>query len=131
MKTRFLYAAVFPVCLLAQSGKQPIVTTDLLKIRNVTDVKVAPDGSFAVYALQSIHTEPGANAKTEPTYSYRTNLYLIDLNDPAAKPTQLTSGDRSDGGLALSPDGKTLAFTRAETSGRERHSQIWTLPVHG
>ena len=130
---RSLCAVLFPVCLFAASegSKQPIVTTDLLKIRNVTDVKVAPDGSFAVYAVQSIYTEPATNAKAEPTYSYRTNLFYISLDDAAAKPVQLTSGDRNDGGLALSPDGRTLAFTRAETSGREHHSQVWTLPIHG
>jgi dipeptidyl aminopeptidase/acylaminoacyl peptidase len=133
MMKRCLCAILVPACLFAASegSKQPIVTTDLLKIRNVTDVKVAPDGSFAVYAVQSIHTEPAADPKAEPAYSYRTNLFYIDLNDASAKPVQLTSGDRNDGGLALSPDGRTLAFTRAETSGRERHSQVWTLPIHG
>ncbi|MEO8027192.1 MAG: S9 family peptidase [Bryobacteraceae bacterium] len=92
------------------SGKQPVTTTDLLKIKQVTGVEVADDGSFAAYGVQSIHTEPGP----EPTYSYRTNLWYIDLNDASAKPVQLTFGDRNDSQLALSPDGKTLAFVRVE-----------------
>jgi dipeptidyl aminopeptidase/acylaminoacyl peptidase len=127
MKMRFAILMI-PVWLLA---KDPIVTTDMLKIRNVTDVKVAPDGTFAVYSVLSMHTEPAADGKGDPAYSYRTHLFYVDLNDASAKPVQLTFGDRNDGGIALSPDGRTLAFTRMETSGKERHVQVWTMPVRG
>ncbi len=92
-------------------SKQPITTTDLLKIKQVSSVNVAKDGSFAVYGVQSIHTEMVAG---EPAYSYRTNLWYINLNAAGAKPTQLTFGDRSDSQTAISPDGKTLAFVRVD-----------------
>jgi hypothetical protein len=59
MKIRFAILLI-PIWLF---GKEPIVTTDMLKIRNVTDVKVAPDGSFAVYSVLSVHTEPAAMAR--------------------------------------------------------------------
>src|SRR5262249_42813935 len=106
MRNRVL-AFLVPFCLSAanEGGKQPIVTTDLLKIHNITDVKVAPDGSFAVYTVQSIHTEPAGDPKNEPAYSYRTHIYYVDLNSASPTPVQLTFGDRNDGGLALSPDG--------------------------
>src|SRR6266404_7253244 len=92
----------------SENAKQPIVTTDLLKIRRVTEIEVAHDGSFAVYGVQSMHSEPATDPKADPTYSYRTHLFYIDLNDTAAKPVQLTFGDRNDAALALSPDGRTL-----------------------
>src|SRR5260221_3839540 len=118
-----------------ETTKSPIVTTDLLKIRRVTEVEVARDGSFAVYGVQEIHSEPPADAKNpaaEPAYSYRTHLFLIDLNSNAAKPVQLTFGDRNDAGLALSPDGTRLAFTRLDTANRERpRSQVWIMPMRG
>src|SRR5579862_5197533 len=95
----------FASCALgAGDGKQPIVTTDLLKIRRVTEVVVAPDGSCAVYGVQSIQSDPPAGSNADPAYSYRTHLFRVDLNDPSAKPVQLTFGERNDSGLALSPD---------------------------
>ena len=51
--------------LASAAGKQPITGADVLKIRNVTSVAVASDGSFAVYGVQSIHTEPPADPKGE------------------------------------------------------------------
>ena len=61
--------------------KQPVVTTDLLKIRRVTDVEVAPDGAFAVFAVQSIQTDPPPAAGGDPVYGYRSHLFYIDLNN--------------------------------------------------
>ncbi|MBS1825542.1 MAG: S9 family peptidase [Acidobacteria bacterium] len=109
------------ITILVGAEKQPITTTDLLKIRKVTEVKIASDGSFAVYGVQSIHQE-------KEEYSYRTNLWYIDLNDPRAKPRQLTFGARSDSGMAISPDGKLLAFVRADD---KRVGQVWMLPLDG
>src|SRR5258708_25587050 len=127
-----------PVTLLGatEATKSPIVTTDLLKIRRVTEVEVAHDGSFAVYGVQDIYSQPPADTKAnpaaEPADSYRTHLFLIDLNSSAAKPGQLTFGDRSDARLPLSPDGTRLAFTRVDAANRERpRAQVWIMPVRG
>lgn len=119
----------------ADNGKLPITATDLLKIHQVVDVAVATDGSMAVYAVKSIHTEMPADGKGEPVYSYRTNLWRIDLGDANAKPVQLTFGDKSDSGAAISPDGKKLAFVRtgpsnSDTSNKERpRPQVWLMPL--
>ena len=107
-------------------AKQPIVEGDLLKIARVTEVQVTPDGGLAVYGVQTIHTEEPATPTGDPTYSYRVNLWSIDLRDGAAKPRQLTFGDRTDTGLAISPDGRELAFVRADT---KKHSQAWIMPL--
>src|SRR5258706_2707662 len=126
----------------SEAKKIPIIITDLLKIRRVTEVEVAHDGSFAVYGVQEIHTDaPAAGARpdpnAEPSYSYRTHLFYIDLNDALAKPVQLSDGDRNDAGIALSPDGTRLAFTRIDTApsrpganGGPR-TQVWIMPVRG
>jgi dipeptidyl aminopeptidase/acylaminoacyl peptidase len=128
------FAAAFVLVLsplsFAADGKQPVTATDLLKIRQVTSVDVASDGSFAVYGVQSIHTDKAPNG--DPTYNYRTHLYSINLNDPAAKPIQLTFGDRRDGDPQISPDRKSVAFVRLDTSNRERpRPQVWLLPLDG
>jgi len=107
-------------------GKQPITEGDLLKIARVTEVAVAQDGSLAVFGVQTIHTEPGAKPTDDPVYSYRVNLWSIDLRDAKAKPLQLTYGERSDAGIAISPDGRQLAFVRADA---KKHSQVWVMPL--
>lgn len=111
----------------AAGAKQPINETDLLKIQRVTEVRVAPDGALAVYGVRSVHTEPGATPKDDPTYSYRDNLWMIDLRDPAARPVQLTYGEEHDAGLQISPDGHELAFLRADS---KKHTQAWIMPLN-
>jgi dipeptidyl aminopeptidase/acylaminoacyl peptidase len=116
------------------SAKQPIVETDLLKMQRVTEVRVTPDGAFAVYGVQSIHTGSPASPGGDPTYEYRVHLWISDLRDPAAKPVQITFGDRSDSMLAVSPDGRELAFVRADhetETERKPLPQVWIIPLHG
>jgi dipeptidyl aminopeptidase/acylaminoacyl peptidase len=118
----------------AAADKQPVTGADVLKIRSVASVAVAPDGSFAVYGVQSIHSEPAADPKAEPTYRYRTNLWRIDLNDANARPEQLTFGDRSDSSPVIRHDGRTLAFVRVDTAagaGARPRPQVWLLPLRG
>src|SRR6185436_12988515 len=71
---RFLPLLGLPLLaiLASAAGKQPITGADVLKIRNVTSVAVASDGSFAVYGVQSIHTDSPTDPKGEPAYKYRT-----------------------------------------------------------
>ncbi|MBL8178813.1 MAG: S9 family peptidase [Bryobacterales bacterium] len=114
-----MWKIALAIALLDGAEKQPVTTTDILKIRKVTEVKVSPDGAFAVYAVQSIHSE-------KENHTYRTHLWFIDLNSRDAKPRQLTFGERSDSGIALSPDGKMLAFVRA---GEKRTAQVWVMPA--
>jgi dipeptidyl aminopeptidase/acylaminoacyl peptidase len=109
-------------------AKQPITMGDLLKIARVTEVQVAPDGGMAVYGVQTIHTEAAAAPSGDPNYSYRVNLWSIDLRSPNAKPVQLTYGERSDGGLAISPDGRHLAFVRADS---KKRPQVWVMSLTG
>lgn len=123
---RIAAAALLPFLLSAQTAKQPIVETDLLKISKVTEVKVTPDGNYAIYGVQSIHTDPPVAPGTDPTYSYQTHLWMANLQS-TGKPVQLTFGDRSDSRIAISPDGRYLAFVRA---GDNKKPQIWLLNLH-
>ena len=130
---RFLPLLGLPLLaiLAGAAGKQPITGADVLKIRNVTSVAVASDGSFAVYGVQSIHTDSPADPKGEPAYKYRTHLWRIDLNNPNSRPEQVTFGDRSDSSPAISPDNRTLAFVRTDASGPRPKPQVWLLPLRG
>ena len=128
---RFRFVALISIAIVctpsAWCAKQPITETDLLKIQKVTEVRVTPDGAFAIYGVQSIHTDPPATPGGDPTYNYRVNLWMSDLRDPGAKPVEITFGDRNDSMLEISPDGRQLAFVRADT---KKHPQVWVMPLY-
>lgn len=111
-------------------SRQPVTATDLLKIRRITGVQLAPDSSFAIYSLLSIHSSK--DDKGDESYAYRSHIWYVDLTHPASQPRQLTFGDWRDFAITLSPDGKTLAFIR-ELPGRPNQEppkpQAWLLPV--
>jgi hypothetical protein len=68
-------------------AKEPIVATDLLRIQRVTEVEVAPSGLFAIYGVQSIHTEPAkGDSAGDPTYAYQTHLWMVQLKGASALP---------------------------------------------
>lgn len=143
------------------AGTQPMVTSDVLRIREVLSIDVARDGSKAVYAVKSIAdvtpapampvasqpaaaTSSSTSPAARPVWKYQSHLYLLDLTTPDAKPRQLTSGLRFDFSPRLSPDGKRIAFVRSQPRsdsqpGNEKEGdndratapQIWILPVDG
>lgn len=96
------------------AAKTRITAADLLKIQQVAAVDVADSGSFAVYGVRSMFADPSKDGEVQ--YGYRTHLWRVDLNDPAARPVQLTFGNRNDTAPGLSSDGKWLAFLRTENS---------------
>ena len=128
-----LAALLLSVCAARADEKQPIVTTDLLRLRTVSSVDVADDGSRAVLAVRSIEREAapkdGADADERPSYAYRTHLFVLDLFDRAATPRRLTFGDRNDGSPKLAPDGRRIAFLRTGADGER--SQVWLLRTDG
>jgi dipeptidyl aminopeptidase/acylaminoacyl peptidase len=117
----------------------PVTLTDLLRIRTVSSIHVARDGTRAVYAVQSIAVndedpailrtvddlDPGAVA--EASFGYRSHLFLLDLTENNALPVQLTWGDTNDASPRLSPNGQTIAFVRAVNG----VPQIWLLSNGG
>jgi dipeptidyl aminopeptidase/acylaminoacyl peptidase len=125
---------------------EPIVATDLLKIRSVASIDVALDGTKAVLAVRSIGevggaeaAEPGADgAPVEPIARNQSHLYLLDLVDADAAPRRLTHGDRVDRSPRFSPDGRRIAFVRGRSDEEEGGGpssgappQVWILPVDG
>jgi dipeptidyl aminopeptidase/acylaminoacyl peptidase len=139
MMPRILIAFLTLAVLLAPRpapAKEPIVTTDLLRLRTVGSIDVARDGSKAVFAVRSIGRVPAAGEagdRTAPEKAALVNqshLYLLNLADPSAAPRQLTYGRRVDHAPVLSPDGKRIAFVRASDEAN-RPPQVWVMPVDG
>jgi dipeptidyl aminopeptidase/acylaminoacyl peptidase len=125
--------------------KQPIVTSDLLKLRSVTAIDVAQDGSRAVFTIKSIAEAKPSEYDDEgefvpAKYEYRSHLYLIELADEDSRPIQLTFGRRNDQSPRLSPDGSSVVFVRhpmrdpdappAKDDDKDK-PQVWLLPLTG
>lgn len=147
-----IFCCMLPAAL-AAAQREPIVTTDLLRIRSVSSIDVVQrDGSRAVFAVKSIATLPadearnsGSDSDAEPSYAYRSHLFLLDLTNPGAVPRQITFGDRHDHSPKFSPDGRFIAFlrngdpksalppNRLDGAGEasEPLSQVWIIPVDG
>jgi dipeptidyl aminopeptidase/acylaminoacyl peptidase len=101
-------------------NKKPVVATDLMKIVTTSQIQISPDGSKAITVVNR------KAVKNENDYYYTRHLYLVDLTGKE-EPRQLTFGDKNDGQPRWSPDGKNIAFTRADGE----KSQIWILPLTG
>ncbi|MBS1491542.1 MAG: S9 family peptidase [Bacteroidetes bacterium] len=100
--------------------KKNIVASDLMKIATTSHIQISPDGSKAVTVVIR------KTVKNENDYSYTRQLYELDLTGKD-QPLQLTFGDKNDGQPQWSPDGKQIAFVRADGD----KSQIWILPLTG
>ena len=127
-----LMAVTLAAATQAAASPGPITAMDLLNLRQITSVDVAPDGAFAVYTLKTIARE-GEDEKGLEKYDYHTNLWMVRLDEPGAEPVQLTFGDRDDTSPAISPDGARVVFVRQPRKPdgeKERPKpQVWSLPT--
>ncbi|NCI45307.1 S9 family peptidase [Sediminibacterium soli] len=113
----FLGTALFTQ---AQNSGQLVKVTDMLRIRQLNSVTISPDGSKAVFVVNSI--EPEADSRWE--YKYVNQLYIVPT-DGSSAPRQLTREPASQ--PAWSPDGRQLAFARPV----DGKSQLFLLSFDG
>ena len=119
-RTSVLIVLVFFIVPSFGQAKKPITASDLMKIATANQIQISPDGSKAI----SVVTRKAVRNENE--YYYTRHLYLLDLSG-RTEPQQLTFGDRNDGQPQWSPDGKQIAFVRADGD----KSQIWLMPLAG
>src|SRR5437762_92975 len=83
----FLFACV---CAIAQSAKEPVRVTDMLKIKSIGGITLSNDGSKAAFTVTAI--EPDGDTKWE--YKYVNQVWLVNTDGNTA-PKQITSKDGS------------------------------------
>ena len=86
----------------AQTGKEPIKVTDMLKIKSIGGVSLSKDGSKAVFTVTTIETD--GESKWE--YKYVTQIWIANT-DGDTSPRQLTTKESSSQ-PSFSPDGKKI-----------------------
>lgn len=121
MKHLFVWISLCLVqFVIAQNGSETIKVTDMLKIQQVGNVNISPDGSKTLFTVTSI--EPDGDTKWE--YRYANKLYLLQ-NDGSGTIRQLTG--QPAGQPVWSPDSKQLLFVRAA----EGRPQLFLLSMEG
>ena len=109
-------ALFFALALSLSGAKRPIAETDLYAFEWIADPRISPDGSQVTYTLVTVN---------EKHDGYSTALWMVP--SAGGSPRQVTAGPR-DTAPRWSPDGLTLAFTRA---GEKDPPQIYLLDMRG
>ena len=103
--------------------KQPVLVTDMLKMKTITSVTLTEDGTTAAFVVTSIEPESDSG---KWDYKYTSQLWMVST-EAGAVPCQLTFSKEGASQPAWSPDGKQLAFVRSV----DGKSQIFILSLTG
>jgi dipeptidyl aminopeptidase/acylaminoacyl peptidase len=116
--------SIFFLCLLtgtvmAQTpAKRPIAPSDILRLQNITDPQVSPDGQWVAYSLSSVDKDKD-----------KRNLDVWMISWDSKQSVQLTSSPDGESSPRWSPDGRFLSFV--STRNGDKDSQLWLLDRRG
>ncbi|MDR7483334.1 MAG: S9 family peptidase [Armatimonadota bacterium] len=110
---------------------RPMTPEDLLSLRWVTDVALAPDGRTVAYALERVGSFPGASGARR--FDYRSHLWVVDAG--GGEPRQFTTGEQRDRHPVWSPDGRAVLFLSdrraAPAATGKPPAHLWVIPAAG
>lgn len=95
---------------------RPATIDDLMKIKNIHEAQISPDGSRILYVISE--TDLNGNF-------YNKDIWLVSTE--GGIPFKLTNGPKRDDTPSWSPDGKRIAFI----SDRDGKNQIWLISPFG
>lgn len=113
--------SVWLICLPLFAQKELMKVTDMLKIKQLSNVTISPDGNKVAFVVNNI--EPDGESKWE--YKYSNQIYLT-TTDGTMSPKALTTKESATSPV-WSPDGKQLAFVRTV----DTKPQIFLLSFDG
>jgi dipeptidyl aminopeptidase/acylaminoacyl peptidase len=126
-------AAGAPALPAAASAKKPWTVDDILRIRDVTDPQVSPDGRWVVCVVSEAD---------EKEHAFNTDLYLAPTGAaaPPAGAVRLTRSPKPDHHPRWSPGGEVIAFLsgreagppkEGDEKGAEKVEQVWMIRPDG
>lgn len=120
MRTLVMFATLFLLSAGAALAQEttPFTINDLARLDRVSDPQVSPDGRYVAFTVRE--TDYDANKG-------RTDLWLLDLDQPPPQARRLTQHEANDSNARWSPDGASLYFL----STRSGSSQVWRLTLAG
>ena len=118
---------------LSAQAKRPLDANDLMRIRQVGGVALAPAGGRVLYTVNGWE-HPNAKGDTAlgDRHERRSHIWMVPFAGGAAR--QLTFGERGESQPSWSPDGQTIAFVAARGTGLGEDApkaQLWLLPADG
>jgi dipeptidyl aminopeptidase/acylaminoacyl peptidase len=119
------FAIVATTCLLSTTGthaqgKRLLALDDLASVRKVSDPQRSPDGQWVAFVVTRVDF-----ATDRPD----SDVWMVSWD--GARSVRLTSSPKMESNPRWSPDGRYLAFTRAEQDETEKDAQIWLLDRTG
>lgn len=117
----FLLGSIFPFFVRAGADDSLIVASDLLRIKNIVDLQLKPDGSELAYAVKGIVADTAKHAG----FRYETTWY-VNKTASSAKAEPL-KGDLQFTQILYSWDGRRWAIGKDSN----KRSQLFSFPADG
>ncbi len=102
------------------AARRPVQPDDLLRIKTVTDVQIAPDGRRIAFVVTELDAESD---------EIRSRIWLVSADGGPTRP--LTYGPGRDSAPRWSPDGRFLAFLSDRPGRAGDRPQLYVLPMDG
>ncbi|GAB3900013.1 S9 family peptidase [Larkinella knui] len=118
MKSIFFFCLLTGTVLAQTPPKRPIAPSDILRLQNITDPQVSPEGSWVAFALSSVDKEKDKR---------NSDIWMISWDGKQS--VQLTSSPDGESSPRWSPDGRYLSFVATRQG--DKDSQLWLLDRRG